>query len=99
MRRTTGLQTLVFLLAVACLVGGCSAGSTSSHMNKTLHAANLDADYAVLLCHRSSKHREGLNPEQRSEQLIVEIVPRPRPRGDYTVADQTVPTWPSNYHY
>lgn len=68
-------------------------------MNKTLHAANLDANYAVLLSHRASKHREGLNPEQRSEQLIVEIVPRPLPREDYTMASQPVQTWPSFSHY
>ncbi len=96
---TSGSRTLVFRVAAACLLCGCSAGSTSSHMNKSLCVADIDANYMVRLYHRTSKHRDGLKPEERSEQLCVEIVPRPLPRAEYTMARQEVPAWPSYSHY
>lgn len=89
----------LFLSMAACMLAGCSTGSTSSHIRRDLHQANVDSDYMVRLVHRSSKSREGWQAEQRSEQLSVEFVPRPLPSAEYNIARQPVSTWPSWSHF
>lgn len=82
------------VLPLVPLAAGCS-GSTTSHMNRTIHRAHLDDCYEIKLVHRSSKHREGWRPATCSEETIVLIEPRVIQSDEYSARRVDVPGWPS----
>lgn len=80
---------------MAALAGTGCASSTSENIVRTLHRADLDGWYEARLQHISAKQREGLNPEECFEQLVLVIQPLPGTKVERTVKRVGVKGWPS----
>jgi hypothetical protein len=93
--RTIPSCGIVIAISAMC---GCG-GSITTNMDKTLYQGDLDPCYEIKLVHKTTKHMEGLKPEDRYEEMDVVIAPRVMDANEYRLNRVDVKGWPSWSQY